>query len=185
MKSLRLITILLSCAIIAGLLIGPDLARAASAAQINRDAQNALQKLYAKSSVAKALGEKAQAILVFPAIAKGGFIVGGQYGEGVLLKDGKAMGYYNTVAASYGLQVGVQKYGYALFFMTDAAVRYLDKSGGWELGTAPSIVIVDTGKTKGISTTSLQSDMYAFFFDQKGLMAGLGLQGTKITKIQK
>jgi len=75
--------------------------------------------------------------------------------------------------------------GYALFFMTDAAVKYLDKSDGWELGTAPSIVIVDVGAAGGITTTSAQSDMFAFFFNQKGLMAGLGLQGTKVTKITK
>ena len=79
----------------------------------------------------------------------------------------------------------VQKYGYALFFMTDAALKYLDKSDGWELGSAPGIVIVDEGAAGGISTTSAQSDMYAFFFSQKGLMAGLGLQGTKISKIKK
>ena len=69
--------------------------------------------------------------------------------------------------------------------MTDAALNYLDKSDGWELGLAPSIVIVDEGAASGISTTSAQSDMYAFFFSQKGLMAGLGLQGTKISKIKK
>jgi len=164
---------------------GPNHAAAASAAELNRDAKNSLQKLYAKSSSAKTLAEKAKAILVFPNITKGGFIVGGQYGEGVLIKDGKATGYYNTISASYGLQAGIQKYGYALFFMTDSMLAYLDRSGGWELGMTPNIVVVDVGAAAGISTTTAQSDAYAFFFDQKGLMAGLGLQGTKVTKIQK
>lgn len=172
-------------AVIAVAIVVPNHAAAASAAEINRDARSALNKLYAKSAKAKVLAEKAKAILVFPSIAKGGFIVGGQYGEGVLLRDGKAKAYYNSVAASYGLQAGLQKYGYALFFMTDDALRYLDKSDGWELGTAPNIVIVDTGAAGSLSTTTAQSDMYAFFFDQKGLMAGLSLQGTKITKINK
>jgi lipid-binding SYLF domain-containing protein len=170
---------------IAATLIVPNHAVAASAAELNRDAEKALKKLCAKSIKASALSEKAKAILVFPSIAKAGFIVGGQYGEGVLLREGKAVGYYNTVAASYGLQAGVQKYGYALFFMTDAAVKYLDKSDGFELGTAPNIVIVDEGAGGSLSTTTAQSDMFAFFFSQKGLMAGLGLQGTKITKITK
>ena len=165
--------------------VGQNHALAASAAEINRDARNALQKLYTKSSSAKALGEKAKAILVFPGITKGGFIVGGQYGEGALMKEGKTTAYYNTVSVSYGLQAGIQKYGYVLFFMTDSALAYLDKSDGWELGTGPSIVIVDVGAAAGISTTTAQSDVYAFFFDQKGLMAGLGLQGTKVTKISK
>jgi len=171
--------------VIATAFVAPNHAVAASAAEINRDAENALKKLYAKSIKASALGEKAKAVLVFPSIIKGGFIVGGQYGEGVLLHKGKPVGYYNNVTASYGLQAGIQKYGYALFFMTDAALKYLDKSDGWELGTAPNIVIVDTGAAGGISTTSAQSDMFAFFFNQKGLMAGIGLQGTKITKIEK
>ena len=170
---------------IAATLIVPNHAVAASAAELNRDAEKALKKLCAKSIKASALSEKAKAILVFPSITKGGFIVGGQYGEGVLLREGKPVAYYSTVSASYGLQAGIQKFGYALFFMTDAALKYLDKSDGWELGTAPNIVIVDTGAAGGITTTSAQSDMFASFFDQKGLMAGLGLQGTKITKIEK
>ena len=160
-------------------------ASADSAEKINRDAQKALQKLYAESESAKDLGEKAKAILVFPAITKGGFIVGGLYGEGALLKSGNVAAYYNTIAVSYGLQAGLQKYGYVLFFMTDSAVKYLDKSDGWEFGTGPTIVVVDKGASASLSTTTAKSDVYAFFFSQKGLMAGLGLQGTKITKINK
>lgn len=167
------------------MLAGSSYVLAASAEEINMDAAKALQKLYAKSTSAKELSEKAKAILVFPAITKGGFLVGGQYGEGVLLKNGKAINYYNTISVSYGLQAGVQKYGYVLFFMTNAAEEYLHNSEGWELGVGPSIVIVDAGAAGGISTTTAKSDVYAFFFDQKGLMAGLGLQGTKITKINK
>ena len=185
MRTLRLTSILLVLAFAAFTLMSPNPARAASAAEINRDANKVLEKLYKKSSSAKALGEKAMAILVFPSITKGGFMVGGQYGEGALIKEGKTIAYYNTVSASYGLQAGVQKYGYVLFFMTDSAREYLDRSDGWELGTGPSIVIVDEGKAGGISTTTGRADVYAFMFDQKGLMGGLGLQGTKITKIKK
>jgi lipid-binding SYLF domain-containing protein len=89
------------------------------------------------------------------------------------------------VAASYGLQAGVQSFGYAMFLMTDKALQYLDKSDGWELGVGPSIVVVDLGKAKSLTTTTLKDDVYAFIFDQKGLMAGLGLQGSKITKLDK
>jgi len=160
-----------------------DQATAASATQINYNAGKALQKLYAKSPTAKEMSRTAKAILVFPDIVKGGFIVGGQYGEGALIKDGKIAGYYNSVSASYGLQAGVQKYGYVLFLMSDSSLRFLDRSDGWELGMAPNIVVVDVGAAGGISTTTAKSDMYAFFFDQKGLMAGIGLQGTKITRI--
>ena len=185
MKYIRSTLILCFVVVFAVTLFGSSNAVAASAAEINRDARKALQKLYAKSSSAKALSEKAKAILVFPAITKGGLLVGGQYGEGALIKEGKTIAYYNTVSVSYCMQVGIQKYGYVLFLMTDSAQQYIDRSDGWELGTGPSIVIVDTGVAGGISTTSAKSDVYAFFFDQKGLMAGLGLQGTKVTKISK
>ena len=122
---------------------------------------------------------------MFPSIIKGGFLIGGQYGEGALLKDGKNAGYYNTVQLSYGLQAGIQKHGYVLFFMTEDAMKWLDRSDGWELGVGPSIVVVDEGMATAQTTTTLQSDIYAFFFDQQGLMGGLGLQGTKITRINK
>ena len=186
MRYFRLTIVLLVLGFAAGLFIRPNpAAAAASAAKINQDAKSALEKLYAKSPQARTLGEKAKGILVFPSIVKGGFMVGGQFGEGALIKGGKWAAYYNTVSASYGLQIGLQKYGYALFFMNDSAMGWLDKSDGWELGTGPSIVVMDTGAASSATTTSLQSEIYAFFFDQKGLMGGLGLQGTKITKIKK
>jgi lipid-binding SYLF domain-containing protein len=163
----------------------PAPALAASAAEIDREARKGLQDLYAKNPKAKELGAKAKGILVFPGIYKAGFMFGAQYGEGALLKKGKTAGYYNTVGASYGFQAGAQKYGYALFFMTDAALKYLDKSEGFELGSAPSLVVLDEGKAGSLSTTTAQSDMYAMFFDQKGLMGGLGIQGTKISKLDK
>ena len=160
---------------------------AASKAEIDRDARAALQTLYANNVMAKTLGKKAKGILVFPSILKAGFIVGGQGGNGALLKNGKTAGYYNTAAASYGLQAGIQNYGYAMFFMTDAALAYLDKSGGWEIGVGPSVVIVDKETAaafgKSMTTSTLKDDIYAFIFSQKGLMAGIGLQGSKITRI--
>jgi lipid-binding SYLF domain-containing protein len=185
MRYLRMIAIFSVIAFAAGTRMGPNPARAASAAEIDRDAKTALEKLYAKSPAAKTLGKKAKGILVFPGIAKGGFLVGGQYGEGALLKGGRTAGYYNTVQLSYGLQIGIQKYGYALFLMTDSAMDWIDKSDGWEVGVGPSIVVMDAGAASSATTTTLQSEIYAFFFDQKGLMGGLGLQGTKITKIEK
>ncbi len=176
---------LLILAFAAGTLLRPTPVAAASAAEIDQDAKSALENLYAKSTDARTLGEKAKGILVFPGIYKAGFIIGGQYGEGALLVNGQTAGYYNTVQASYGLQAGMQKFGYALFLMTDSAREWIDKSDGWEVGVGPSIVVVETGAARSATTTTLQSDIYAFFFSQKGLMAGLGLQGTKITRISK
>ena len=185
MRYLRTTAVLLVIVFVVAGLVLPNLAVAATAGEIDRDATRALKQLYAKSPSSKVLAEKAKAILIFPGITKGGLLVGGQYGEGALRVEGKTVGYYSSVAVSYGLQAGVQKFGYALFFMTDSAAKWLDKSDGWEVGTGPSIVVMDKGAAGGISTTSAQADIYAFFFDQKGLMAGLGLQGTKITKLNK
>ena len=156
---------------------------AARAAKIDKDVNVALKKLYAANPTEKLLGENAKAVLVFPSIWKAGFIVGAQGGNGALHKEGKTIGYYNSAAASYGLQAGVQGFGYALFLMTDSALEHLEKSNGWEIGTGPSIVIVDKGMAKSLSTTTLKSYVYAVIFDQKGLMAGIGIQGSKITKI--
>ena len=158
---------------------------AASAAEINRDVDAALAILYAKDPDARRLTSQAKAVLVFPSIVKAGFLFGAQYGDGALREKGKTVGYYNTVAASYGLQAGVQVFGYALFFMTDSALQYLANSGGFELGVGPSIVVLDAGAARAFTTTTAQKDMYAIFFNQKGLMAGLGLQGSKISRIDK
>ena len=158
---------------------------AASAAEINRDVNIALENLYAGTPEARHLAARAKGILVFPNIVKAGFLFGAQYGDGALRRQGKTVGYYNTVAASYGLQAGVQTFGYVLFFMTDSALTYLDKSDGFELGVGPSIVVLDAGMAKTLTTTTAQSDMYAIIFDQRGLMAGLGLQGSKISRIDK
>jgi lipid-binding SYLF domain-containing protein len=160
-------------------------AMAGSAAEIDRTVDAALADMYANVPNARHLGSQAKAVLVFPSIVKAGFLFGAQYGEGALRERGKTVGYYNTAAASYGLQAGVQAFGYALFFMNDSALRYLDKSGGFELGSGPSIVILDVGAARALTTTTLQNDMYAVFFDQKGLMAGLGLQGSKISRIER
>jgi len=182
MRYFHLTTIVLVLAFAAGTFISPNAAAAASAAEIGRDVKSTLEKLYTKSASAKALGEKAKGILVFPSVVKGGFLVGGQYGEGALLKGGKTSGYYNTIQVSYGLQVGLQKYGYVLFFMTDSAMNWFDKSDGWEVGVGPSIVVVDEGLATSKTTTTAKEDIYAFFFGQKGLMAGLGLQGSNISR---
>jgi len=160
-----------------------DAGHAAGAAAISSSARAALSRLEAANPAAKTLGQKAKGILVFPSIVKAGFIVGGQGGDGAMLKGGKAVGYYRTAAASYGLQAGAQTFGYALFFMTDSALAYLDKSGGWELGSGPSLVVVDEGLAKSISSTTLTQDVYAYIFNQQGLMGGLGIQGSKITRI--
>lgn len=158
-------------------------ARAASAAELARDSKVALEKMIASNPGARALAKEARAILVFPRIVKGGLLFGGQFGDGALREGGRVTGYYRSIAASYGLQAGLQAFGYALFFMNDEALHYFHESQGFELGVGPSIVVLDHGMAGALTTSTARSDIYAVFFDQKGLMAGIGIQGTKITPI--
>ena len=156
----------------------------ASGRQIAADSRAALKSLYASNPSARRLGQKASGILVFPHIIKGGFVVGAEGGNGALFGSGGSVrGYYQTAGASYGLQAGVQKYGYALFLMHPNDVANLNRAAGWEVGSSPSLVVVDKGAAATLSTSTIDKGVYAFVFDQRGLMAGLGLKGSKITRI--
>lgn len=101
------------------------------------------------------------------------------------MSDGAAepAAFFEIGAASFGLQAGMQTFSYALFFITDSALDYLRKSSGWAIGSGPSLVVVDKGFAKSLNTTTLNQDVYAIPFGQEGLMAGLGLEGSKITQI--
>lgn len=153
------------------------------AAELTGKSQKALAALYAATPLAKELGSQAQAILVFPEVTKAGLGIGGQYGEGTLLTKGSASAYYKTTGASIGLQAGGQRYGYAMFFMNAKALAAFKNASGFEVGVGPTVVLVDEGKAKNLTTTTIKDDIYAFVFGQKGLMAGLGIQGNKISQI--
>jgi lipid-binding SYLF domain-containing protein len=155
----------------------------ASADDLVSDSRRALQQLVAQNPAAAKCKANALAVLVFPHVVKAGFIVGAQEGKGILFMRGRPNGRYRTVAASYGLQAGIQEYGYALFLMNQNAVNWVNNTRGWEIGTGPSVVIVDKGMARSFSTDTMHSGIYAFIFDQQGLMAGLGLQGSKIMRI--
>jgi lipid-binding SYLF domain-containing protein len=164
---------------------GFSLSHADSKADLDRSARSVLNQLVASNANAKKLSEKAIATLVFPVVTKAGFIVGGQYGDGVLFRNGRPIAYYNTAGGSYGLQAGAQQYGYVMFFMKEAALSSLDSTQGFEVGVGPSVVLVDQGMATSTTTITAQDDVYAFITAQKGAMAGLGIQGNKITKLAK
>lgn len=160
-------------------------ANAATAEDLNNDAAQALKTLYKTSPIAEDISKKAKAVLVFPKIIKAGLVFGGSYGEGVLYKGSHVADYYNSVSASWGLQAGAQSYGYVVFLMSDKAVKYLEKSKGWEIGVGPTVVVVNEGVAKNLSSSTLKGDAYAFIFDQQGLMASLSIEGTKISHIKR
>jgi lipid-binding SYLF domain-containing protein len=179
-REYRRLAIVLMLATVTTITLTARVALAASASEIDRNATAALRALYANTPGAEDLVMNAKGVLVFPNIVKAGFIVGGQYGDGALRKGGRTAGYYRSLAASYGLQAGVQSFGYVLLFMDDESLAYLENSRGWEIGVGPSVVVLDKGFGKSMTSTTLKKGVYAFIFSQKGLMAGLGLQGSKI-----
>ena len=160
-------------------------ASAATAQDLDKDSRQALQTLYKSHPFAETLSHSAKAILVFPNIVKAGLVFGGSYGEGELLRGSKVDGYYNSVSGSWGLQAGAQSYGYAVFLMSEKAVNYVRETKGWEIGTGPTVVVVDEGVAKNLSSSSLKDDAYAFIFNQQGLMAGVSIEGTKISLIKR
>lgn len=153
------------------------------ARKIETEARTALDKLYRTNPKARQLAKNAKGVLVFPSITKGGFVFGAAGGDGALYQRNKATGYYRTISATWGLQAGIQKYSYALFLMDDKAVAALNHSGGWDLGSNPNLVIVDKGGSGTLSSTTLNKGTYMIAFDQTGLMAGIDIQGTKITRL--
>lgn len=160
-------------------------ASAASAEDLDKDSRQALQALYRAEPTAETISRAAKAVLVFPNMVKAGLVFGGSYGEGELIKGSAVVDYYNSVTGSWGLQIGAQSYGYAVFLMTDKAVRYVEETKGWEIGVGPTVVVVDEGVAKNLSTSSLKDDAYAFIFSQQGLMAGISIEGTKISRISR
>ena len=160
-------------------------AGAATAEDLTTDSKQALQTLYKTNPAAETIGKQAKAILVFPKIIKAGLVFGGSYGEGVLMKGNTAVDYYNSVGGSWGLQAGAQSYGYVVFLMTDKAVKYITETKGWEIGVGPTGVGVDEELSKNLSSSTLKDDAYAFIFSQQGLMAGISIEGTKISLIKR
>jgi lipid-binding SYLF domain-containing protein len=180
----NILTLMLATAAIVSISV-MNLASAATAEDLDKDSLQALQTLYETQPVAETLSRTAKAVLVFPNIVKAGLVFGGSYGEGVLLEGSKVIDYYNSVTGSWGLQAGAQSYGYAVFLMSDKAIKYVKDTKGWEIGVGPTVVVVDEGLAKNLSTSSLKDDAYAFIFSQQGLMAGVSIEGTKISKIER
>lgn len=183
-RSGALALVLATAALFSGLLCAAAGA-ATTRVDLKREGVDSLQALYKISPVALDIAGKAKAVLVFPSVTKAGLVFGGSYGEGVMTKNGNVAGYYSTVSLSWGLQTGAQPYGYAVFLMSDRALRYVDKTEGWEFGIGPTVLLVNEGVAKNLSASALKDDAYAFIFDQQGLMARLSIEGTKITRIAR
>lgn len=178
----RLAALFPAAALTGAALARPAQAQGSSRAEIDAEVQAALQRLRGMENAAP-LFRQAQAVLVFPRIIQGGFIVGGQYGEGAAIQNGRTVGYYNIAGASFGLLAGAQSAGLAMFFMTEDSLQALMAADGWEIGTGPSVVVLDRGVQANVTATTLREPVYAITFNQQGLMAALAINGTKISRI--
>lgn len=162
-----------------------SIASAASDAEINALSDQAIERLYEESAAAKELGAKAAGILIFPDITKGGFIVGGEYGEGVLRINNKTIDYYQSASGSIGLQVGLSSRSLVIMFLSDEALKKFEGSDGWEAGVDADVTAIDIGATGSIDSTTLKKPVVAFNFGESGLMAGVSVEGTKVTKLER
>ena len=166
-------------------LVAAGAASADSASEIQDNVTFAETTLYQSIPGAKELTAKARGVLIMPDVVKGGFIVGGSYGEGALKIGGKIDSYYSVAAASIGYQIGVQKTSHALFFMTQSALENFQNASGWELGADAEFTVPGDGASVNLDTTSLKSPVILVIFAQDGLLAGASLEGAKYTRITR
>ncbi len=175
----------LTACVLATFVVLPGQANAGTPEDLNVDSKQALAILVKANPIAAVMSKKAKATLIFPNVVKAGLIFGGAYGEGVLLKGAQFDGYFNSVTVSFGWQAGAQSYGYVVFLMSEKAIQYVRDTHGLEIGVGPTVVMVDEGSAKNLTSSTLKHDAYAFIFDQQGLMASLSIEGTKISRIKK
>ena len=128
---------------------------------------------------------KAKGVLVFPDVIKAGLVIGGEYGTGALRVGGKSVQYYNIASASFGFQIGAQQYAIVMVFLDDQALKNFRDSQGWEAGVDGSVAVAEWGAGKDITTQNFKDPIVGFVLGNKGLMAGISLEGSKISKIQK
>ena len=160
-------------------------AHAATAKEIDVSVDVALKRFNTEVKGAKEFLKSAKGVLVFPSVYKAGFVFGGEYGEGASRIGGKTVDYYNTVAGSWGLQIGGQKKTVILVFMQAEALKKFRASSGWKAGVDGSVALITVGAGEAVDTTNIKDPIVGFVFDQKGLMANLTLEGSKYTKLKK
>jgi len=162
-----------------------SVARAVTAKEIDVSVDVALDRFKNEVSGANEFLANAKGVLVIPNVIRVGFVLGGEYGEGALLVDGKTVDYYSLAAGSLGLQIGAQSKNIVIVFMDENALMKFRDSLGWRAGIDGSIALVDQGAGASVDTGNLQHPIVGFIFGVKGLMVNLSLEGSKFTKLIK
>ena len=154
-------------------------------AEIDASVHDSLKQFRTLHSKNQSLENKAAGVLVFPTVTKGGVGIAGEYGEGVLQVKGKTVGYYSVTSASVGLTVGVGSRSEVLMFNTQAALDNFTNSKGWSIGADTGVAVLSKGGGGEYDTQTLQKPIVGFVYGEKGLIADLSLEGSKINKIDK
>jgi lipid-binding SYLF domain-containing protein len=162
----------------------------ASSAQIDKrhsiDAgvDSTLGRLYTAAKGSRELVSKARGVLVFPSVIDAGFVVGGQYGEGALRVGGRTVGYYSTATGSIGWQAGAQSKAIVFLFMTEDSLAKFRNSEGWSAGGDASVAVLKIGANGNVDTGTATGQVDAFVLTNTGLMAGVTLDGTKVSRLK-
>jgi lipid-binding SYLF domain-containing protein len=150
---------------------------------IDADYDATLARLYNSVNGSHELLDKARGVLVFPSVIAAGFWVGGQYGQGALRVNGQTTGYYSIVGGSFGLQIGAQSKAIIFAFMSQEALDGFLQSQGWAAGADATVALVKIGANGTVDTSTATAPIQAFVLTNAGLMAGVSLQGTKISRL--
>jgi len=178
----------LAAALLCALILFPLLAvnaQAATAKEIDVSVEVALDRFKTDVPGAAEFLKNAKGILVIPNVIRIGFMFGGEYGEGAMLIDGETVDYYNTVAGSFGFQIGAQSKNLIIIFMDENALTKFRDSLGWEAGIDGSIAVIDLGAGGSVDSTNVRHPIVGFVYGLKGLMVNISLEGSKFTKLTK
>jgi len=157
---------------------------AAKRREIEAAVDDSLAKLYSSAPGSRELAAKARGILVFPKIYAAGLGFGGEYGEGALKVNGASVGYYRTSSVTWGFQAGAQSKALIMMFMTQEALdKFRNSSSGWTAGADASVAVIKTGAQGTVDLASATAAVNAFALTNAGLMAGVTIDGTKVTKL--
>ena len=156
---------------------------AAKRRTIDAGVDETLARLYNTVDGSRELLSKARGVLVFPSVIGGAFWIGGQYGNGALRVDGRTTGYYSTVAGSFGLQIGAQSKAIIFAFMNQEALDNFLGSQGWSAGADATVALATVGANGKLDTSTATNPVEAFVLTNAGLMAGVSLEGTKVSRL--
>lgn len=176
-------------ALAAALLLGACWSAAApaqsTAAEIDAKVDAALDRLRTEVPGSQTVLAEAKGVLAFAGVIKAGFVIAGEGGEGALRIGGRTKGYYSIFSGSIGFQAGGQKRDIIMVFLDSAALKKFEESDGWKAGADGTITLIDVGASGTIDTATLKKPIVGFIVGQKGLMAGVSLDGSKITKLER